>query len=209
MGLENSRKIIKEGPIVDFLERKNNEGILSPDHILLKVEKFLRKLNLFPAKKNWQDIINSQKEAGVLFNNFESVLKQNELEFNKNMRVVEIGSGNAKFLEYLRIKGIKAVGVDINPRGRYKEAQVQARIESLPFGDESVDIVLANMVFDNKVYDHNQEEMMKEISRVLKKGGIFIAGQFSSIENEKENNNLSKQILPNNVRFMENVFIKS
>jgi hypothetical protein len=191
-------------PMLIGMERKN-EGLFPPEHPLSKFVGLLRRFNLFPAKRHWEDIVDSEKEVELLYNNFEKVLKDNGLEFNENLKVVEIGSGNAKFLEYLRGRGVNAVGVDVNPRGEYKEDQVIALIDNLPFGDESIDVVLSNMVF-SPFYKQNQEKMIEDIARVLKTGGVFIAGQATPIE--AKNRSLEKSSTKVN-GFTYEVFKKS
>ncbi len=88
-------------------------------------------------------------------------------------KVLELGSGSGGLLQYLEKEGVDCVGVDIRPRGGSDVSQVQARVESLPFSDESFDMVLSVQVFDPNVYKQDQGLMLAEISRVLKTDGLY------------------------------------
>jgi ubiquinone/menaquinone biosynthesis C-methylase UbiE len=111
--------------------------------------------------------------VAINFRSFKEILE--DLGVNlKNVKVLEIGSGNAIFLDYMKKQGVDAVGVDVRPRGRKDSPQVIARIEQLPFNDESFEVVFSGSVFDSSVYIQNQEMVMEEINRVLKHGGIYV-----------------------------------
>ncbi|OGI60564.1 hypothetical protein A2641_03460 [Candidatus Nomurabacteria bacterium RIFCSPHIGHO2_01_FULL_37_25] len=103
----------------------------------------------------------------------EMMLKDRGVDLKK-AKVLELGSGNGFFLDYMISQGVDAVGLDIRPRSEgSKSSQVIARIEQLPFADESFDVVYSQQIFDSKVYDQNQTMMFREIFRVLKHGGIY------------------------------------
>ncbi|MDR2919858.1 MAG: class I SAM-dependent methyltransferase [Tannerella sp.] len=62
-----------------------------------------------------------------------------------------------------------------------KDNQVNERItftkasaSTLPFGDETFDIVISNMVFHEVADTKDKRDVIKEALRILKKGGIFI-----------------------------------
>ncbi|OGG77640.1 hypothetical protein A3B35_01315 [Candidatus Kaiserbacteria bacterium RIFCSPLOWO2_01_FULL_54_24] len=90
-------------------------------------------------------------------------------------KYLEVGSGNGKFLEHLRQQGLNVVGVDRWPRGPgIKQADTMA----LPQQDGSVDCVITKHIFDGWHYNqnlHDQEIMLSEIVRVLKKSGVYYA----------------------------------
>ena len=46
------------------------------------------------------------------------------------------------YVDYLKKQGINVVGLDYNPRGTKESSQIRARIEKLPFLDQSVDVIL-------------------------------------------------------------------
>ena len=55
--------------------------------------------------------------ASFYYGNIVNILKEQGLDIKKGIKVLEIGSGNAVFLNYLKKQGIDAVGVDARPRG--------------------------------------------------------------------------------------------
>jgi len=110
------------------------------------------------------------------YRTYDEILRTLGVDWKKpGVRVLELGSGNAKFLDYLRKNGVNAVGVDIRPTGSVELPQITTRVEQLFNATESVDVVLSIQVFDNSFYQQNHLLMMQEIARVLKPGGIYIA----------------------------------
>ncbi len=91
----------------------------------------------------------------------QSVLGEYGIDLTKCAKVLEVGSGDAEFLDYIREKGVDVVGVDIYPRGSKKSPQVISRIEQLPFPDESFDVVLSSQVFDSRIYDQDHVELKR------------------------------------------------
>lgn len=120
------------------------------------------------------------------------ILETRKLDFellyqfvDKNSLVLDIGCGPGRTTIDLSkhvING-KVVGVDIEPtqielaKRRGSECKASncefyvADIYSLPFGDESFDAIYSNNVAMN-VSNHNA--LLKELSRVLKKGGVVV-----------------------------------
>ena len=122
---------------------------------------------------DWEESANDDHDAELMFDAFEKRLKNLGREL-KHSKVLEIGSGNNIFLSYLQKQGVDVVGTDVRPRGEIDGLPVTvARIERLPFPDETFDVVLSRFVFDTNVYNQNHRLMMEEISRVLKHGGIY------------------------------------
>jgi SAM-dependent methyltransferase len=124
--------------------------------------------------KDWQDSIETENDAGLIFRMFQRILKEHGLDLTKNMKVLEVGSGNSVFLDFLKKQGVDIVGADVDFRGGHESPQIIARIEQLPFKDESFDVVLSSAIFDNSVYKQDQDIMIKEIARVLKHGGFYL-----------------------------------
>ncbi len=155
--------------------------------------------------KNWDNRTNLDA-AESFYEIIQRFLKEHGIDLTKNVKVLELGSGNAVFLGYLRKQGVNVMGIDANPRGSKEPSQVRARIERLPFIKESFDVILASNVFDKKVYknqDHNL--MMQEIARVLKHGGIFI-GLTEKIEAQPIK---GLSLIPGNSIFKETIYQKS
>jgi len=108
---------------------------------------------------------------------FISILAENDINLtDKNVRALEIGSGNAEFLSYAQRQGINIVGVDVRPRG-VNDKQITARIERLPFPDETFDAIFSRGVFEISLYNQYPEVMMSEIVRVLKRGGMYVGAE--------------------------------
>lgn len=121
--------------------------------------------------KDWEDGIENAREAKLFF---EFVIGKLEKygSLSKDTKILEIGSGNSILTKYLQDQGYDAVGLDARPRGEAKNL-VAGRIEQLPFPDETFGLILSFSVFDKGVYRQNQPAMVKEIARVLQKGGIY------------------------------------
>jgi len=96
----------------------------------------------------------------------------------ESAEVLEIGSGTGVLLRTLRDRGCHMRGVDLNPE-LIEEAQrwfgplpIQ-RVEgvSLPFPDESFDVVMS---FD--VFEHipDSDAHLREVRRVLRTGGAYL-----------------------------------
>jgi ubiquinone/menaquinone biosynthesis C-methylase UbiE len=124
--------------------------------------------------EDWQDSIETKDDAGLIFRMFQRILKEHGLDLTKNLKVLEVGSGNSVFLDFLKKQEVDVVGTDVDFRGEHESPQVVARIEQLPFKDESFDVVLSSAIFDNSVYEQDQALMIKEIVRVLKHGGFYL-----------------------------------
>jgi len=79
------------------------------------------------------------------------------------------GSGSPMEKKYLNEIGFQVISIDINPK--YKGVDVICDGHHLPFIDNSMDAVVSFEVFEHL---HSPWMAIKEISRVLKPGGIFI-----------------------------------
>src|SRR5438874_1803033 len=97
--------------------------------------------------------------------------------FKEGDKVLDIGCWNYSFKRYcdeLNIKGVKHYGVDReNPNDPlpddYTFAKVELNNESLPFEDETFDVIMASHVIEHV---NDQLGLMKEIFRTLKVGGL-------------------------------------
>lgn len=94
-----------------------------------------------------------------------------------SLRILDFGCGQGGLVEYLRDKGLNAVGADPY-QGIYQDWQHKneyiSKIENrvLPFDSDSFDCVVSNQVFEH-IKDYHQE--LQEVKRVLKKDGYFLA----------------------------------
>lgn len=87
--------------------------------------------------------------------------------------VLDAGAGEGKYREYF--KHCKVIGVDNcvgDSSWDYSSLDVVGDLHSLPFKDNSFDAILCVVVFEHL---KNPFKAMKELSRVLKKGGAIFA----------------------------------
>lgn len=97
----------------------------------------------------------------------------------QNSEVLEIGFGDGANIEYYP-SGTRLIGLDPNVRDSYNikssstkfNGVIKGFSESLPFQSESFDAVVSTLVFCSVT---NPNLALEEISRVLRKGGIFIS----------------------------------
>jgi ubiquinone/menaquinone biosynthesis C-methylase UbiE len=105
----------------------------------------------------------------------------------KNKKILELGVGTGKTLvSILGQKPKKVYAVDFSSkaiersRERFegKVTLVQANVNDLPFEDESFDVVVCYYVLNNSL-KKDRTGIVKEIRRVLKKGGACLFEDFS------------------------------
>jgi len=91
--------------------------------------------------------------------------------------ILDLGCGDGQLTRRLQEMGVHVLGVDASAemvtaaRERGVEAE-QVQAESLPFRDATFDAVFSNAVLH---WVRGQDEMMKQVYRVLKPGGRFVA----------------------------------
>lgn len=96
---------------------------------------------------------------------------------SKKDRILEIGSGTGNMLNFLKNKGFKVYGSELNPDHiRFAKKQFNLTVkkvtsEKLPFKRSEFDKVISFDVFEHLP---DLDLHLKEISRVLKKGGVYI-----------------------------------
>lgn len=91
--------------------------------------------------------------------------------------VLDVGCGTGAVMEHMKSLGYEAFGVDMSPEAlQYCQAKkltvTLGTAESIAYPDASFDVVLALDVLEH-VSDH--QAAVKEIARILKPGGIFVA----------------------------------
>ena len=128
---------------------------------------------------------------------FDQLLKG---RFVAGMRVLDAGCGGGRNLNYLMKSGFEVCGIDKSPEAI---AQVQALaallaphlspgnfrvelVESMSFADEDFDVVISSAVLHFARDEDHWHEMVREMWRVLKPGGIFFARLASTIGIEDE-----------------------
>lgn len=126
---------------------------------------------------DWEYEENTDALLSSRLNVIKEAAADNGIALNEQTRLLEIGSGRGEMLAFLHNNNIPAIGVDARPNGEHNSLTIAARIEILPFEDNSFDIIASMQAFDPGAYDQDQELMLKEIARVLRPGGIFVAQQ--------------------------------
>ncbi|XJZ26920.1 class I SAM-dependent methyltransferase [Bacillota bacterium Lsc_1132] len=97
---------------------------------------------------------------------------------------LDLGCGTGIYSIWLARMGLKVTGIDtsLNMLEIAKEKSaaasldidfIQADIHQLPFADETFDLIVGNIVLE---FVDEPQQVMKEVFRVLKKGGRFVCG---------------------------------
>jgi ubiquinone/menaquinone biosynthesis C-methylase UbiE len=103
--------------------------------------------------------------------------------------VVDLGCGQGTEATFLAVQGMRVVGVDLMPgalrmasalAGHYgvRPAWVRGDVLALPVASGSADVVNDSFVFHN-LRDQARPVYAREISRVLRPGGLFVLRGFS------------------------------
>jgi SAM-dependent methyltransferase len=124
--------------------------------------------------EDWEEVTPDERGAEVAYRQIFKSLEAQGAPLTSESRVLEIGSGKGRLLSLLQESGVNAVGTDIRPRAETSLPIARARIERLPFADDTFDVVLSEAVFDMGVYEQDQGLMVREIVRVLKPGGLYV-----------------------------------
>lgn len=143
------------------------------------------RINKVSLVKDWEEAIENEKDADTFLFLMNHSLESHNIHLGVDAQILEVGSGSGVLLDLLKKKGLSAIGVDARPRGGTPENVVAARIEQLPFKDETFDLVLGAAVFDSRAYHQEQEEMVKEIIRVLKPGAVFYTALVNDLDFSK------------------------
>lgn len=99
------------------------------------------------------------------------------LKPSKEDRILDVGCGLGYFTDLLSKDGAECYGIDLDEKcidycQKYMKGQYQvADVTKIPFPDNYFDKILCTEVLEH--IDHN-EEILKEIRRVLKKDGILV-----------------------------------
>jgi len=118
-----------------------------------------------------------------------AILKQVESLLHKDQRILDVGCGYGRIALPLLKKGYDIYGIDLSKKyitelkRDLSTASLKSRFRvadmcDLPFGDAAFDVVLCLWsVIDELLFRKDQVKAVKEMQRVLKKGGFaFIEG---------------------------------
>lgn len=164
--------------------------------------------NLVDNPADWEDIDNDPQLLTRRLGLIKVAAEKHKIKLDENTSMLEVGSGDGMMLEHLQDNGIPVVGVDLRPRGEDQQLSVAAKIEALPFMDNHFDIVNSMQAFDADAYDQDQEQMLHEIARVLKPGGLFLA-QLEEIDPEALTKITNLKEEPAEIESMQRVFVKT
>ena len=109
---------------------------------------------------------------------FSSEISRTKRRFIKGSRVLDVGFGNGNFLAFSKKKNWEVTGIEINKNlidiALEKGFDVIHCKSLEQFNSDTFDLVVAFDVLEH--FDHNSVEMfLREIKRILKNDGIFLA----------------------------------
>ncbi len=115
------------------------------------------------------------------------------IQISKDKVVLDIASGEGYGSNLIKNVAIKVYGVDISEEAiqhskeKYNRENLEFKIGStskIPLGDSSVEVVIS---FETLEHHDEHNEMMNEIKRVLKPGGILLISSPEKINYSKRN----------------------
>ncbi|MFX1256310.1 MAG: class I SAM-dependent methyltransferase [Promethearchaeota archaeon] len=103
------------------------------------------------------------------------------LPSNENSTILDIGAGDGEFINHLSLekKYERVFLLDMNKetiedlKKRFKNVILYNAPEKLPFENASVDLIHCSHMIEH-LYYQDLYQFLKEVNRVLEKGGIFI-----------------------------------
>ncbi len=107
-------------------------------------------------------------------------------KYVENKIVLDAGCGSAFGSSVLSRKGKKVIGIDIKPdlidwaRNRYTDKNLNLQCmdcTNMEFPDEYFDIIVCNELLEHL---ENYKEFLREVTRTLKNGGIFLCATVNS-----------------------------
>ena len=126
----------------------------------------------FKNDEYWREHINKKLEEDIWIDGYKEY-------FEKGGTCLDLGCGVGQFSKKLIEYGYDVISADISEIALKKVSEFNENIkkvdmrEELPFADNSLDLVFANLsihYFSNE----DTQKLMKEIKRILKNGGLFI-----------------------------------
>ena len=128
------------------------------------------------GRKSYDDVEYFIREK--TFNEFREIIREDKIK-----DVLEAGCGNGLLSRRIARFNIKLICVDFSEQmlkeakkrvGRRKNVRfVNSELKKMPFKSGSLDLAILSNVLINQD-DKSAEEMIKEISRILRNGGLFL-----------------------------------
>ncbi len=123
-------------------------------------------------------------DSAVRMKSADDLIKQAEEILGRTGKLLDVGTGRGEFVLTAKNRGWDVTGIEPSESfAAYTEriTGISIRRETLEkcnFNDETFDVVILSAVLEHL---YNPDEIVSEISRILKRGGIF----FFDIPNEK------------------------
>lgn len=123
---------------------------------------------------------------------FDQILKD---QFTDQMNILDAGCGTGRNLIYFLRSGCRVFGIDQNPEAIQSVRQLAktlapalptenfqiSKVEKMPFPSEYFDVVMSSAVLHFAADERHFFEMLEEMWRVLKSGGLMFIRLASSI----------------------------
>jgi len=127
----------------------------------------------------------------AIFGNLDIYLLDQLLKgrITETMRVLDAGCGSGRNIKYLMQAGVEVYGADVSPEAIQQVQQlaksnglahasekfVVADLVRLPFSEDQFDVVLCSAVLHFSEDEQHFRQMVEELWRVLKPGGMFFS----------------------------------
>lgn len=125
--------------------------------------------------KDYEDITASNEEAKEEWARVKKMLKISNVQLPQNSNILDIGGGVGRFSKIINQEAQhNAYSLDIQNTGAEKSANpLIADASNLPFPDDTFNLVHSRGIFDQKLYKSNMQQLVSEVHRVLKTGGVL------------------------------------
>lgn len=126
----------------------------------------------FKNDEYWKEHINKNLEDDIWIDEYRKY-------FESKGKCLDLGCGIDQYSKRLMEYGYTVISADISEIALKKVSEFNQHIkkvdmrEEMPFEDSSIDLVFANLSI-HYFSDEDTQKLMKEIKRILKKGGLFI-----------------------------------
>ena len=163
-------------------------------------------------QKVWDDIYQSGHEQRAPWDTVVSFVYRHKPQGanNKDVRILEVGCGTASNLRFFAHEGFQVVGIDFSPKA-IASAQLYFEInnlkgdfsigsfETLELPDDSVDMAVDRAALTCAGLS-GQKKAIKEIHRVLKKGGKFLYTPYADTHSSCLNGQAGEDGIVDNIK---------